>query len=167
MNQSNDKYIPASVFMECQRIKQIGILIDDLVLACSKSHFLDVDVEHQKIRPKTPFFNDIRRKFRTLRMSGFSTNATVDNIYDFLLANVFEPESIVPQVYRNDDGEFIFNGTVHVLFFDEETAEQTLKAQLTYENRKIYIETITKYENKRKRYEKKNESKNTISGNEN
>lgn len=150
-----DRWIDASVFMGCQRVKQTGITSDDLILACSKSHFLDVDTEKQMIRAKNPFVSDVRRKFRTVRMSGFPKDLTVDSIYDFLLANTAEPESILLQYMQNDDDEKFFTGSANVVYYTEYAAEETLSTPVLYDGKKIFIEKITNYENKKRKYEKK------------
>lgn len=150
-----DRWIDVSVFMGCQRIIQTGINSDDLLLACSKSHFLDVDAEKQTIRSKNPFVSDVRRKFRTMRMTGFPNDSTVDTIYDFLLANTAEPENVFLQYARNDDNDQFFTGTANVIYYTEYAAEATLSTPLLYKEKKISVERITDYENRRKKYEKK------------
>lgn len=152
---NTDRWIDVSIFMGCQRIKQTGISSDDLLLACSKSHFLDVDTTNQKIRAKNPFVSDIRRKFRTVRMLGFPNDSTVDSIYDFLLANTAEPESVFLQYAQNDDDEQFFTGAANIVYYTEYAADETLSTPLTYDGKKISIEKITNYENKKKKYEKK------------
>lgn len=152
---NQDRWIDASVFMGCQRVKQTGISLDDLLLACTKSHFLDVDTKRQMIRAKNPFVSDIRRKFRTVRMTGFPIDSTVDSIYDFLLANTAEPESVFLQYSRNDDNDQIFTGSANIVFYTEFAADAALSTPLTYNEKKILVQKITDYEKKKRKYEKK------------
>ncbi|OHS98385.1 La domain containing protein [Tritrichomonas foetus] len=151
-----ERWIDVSIFMECQRIKQLGITSDDLLLACTKSHFLEV--KEKSLRSKVPFVSDVRRKFRTVRMSGFPTNLTSDLIYDFLLANTAEPESVLLQYSSNDDGELIFNGSANIVYFSEYAAEAAIETQLSYNDKKIHVTKIVDYENNRRKFSKQAES---------
>ena len=156
-SKSVDRWIDVSVFMGCGRIKMIGISPDDLLFACSRSHFLEVSGNN--IRAKDPFVSDVRRRFRTLRMSGFPTNFTSDDIYDFLLANTDQPESVLLQYSRNDDDELRFNGSANIVYYTEYAAEAALEKCLVIDEKKIVIEKLVDVETKRRKFEKAEEQR--------
>lgn len=150
-----EHWINIDVFMNCNRIKQLGITSDDLLLACSKSYFLDVNLEKQSIRRKTPFVSDVRRKYRTVRINGFNDDTTVDSVFEILSEKMAEPESVSLQYTRNDDGEMIFTGTATIVFYTEDAAEQSLATPLFQGGKKLVIELQTAFENRKKRNQQK------------
>ncbi|KAH0787187.1 La domain containing protein [Histomonas meleagridis] len=146
---TKDRYVNVNVFMNCKRIKQIGITSDDLLLACSHSHFLEVDMNNQRIRSKVPYSKDVRRKFRSVRVCGLNKDITVDNLYDIFIAEAEEPESIIFQYTLNDDGDRIFTGSAIVVFFSEAAADQALAAPLYDGDKKLSLEILGDYKKKR------------------
>lgn len=145
-----DRFIPVSVFMSCARIKQLGITEDDLLLACTKSFFLEVDLSKSAIRHKKPFKSDVRRKYRTIKARGFDSDCTVEDVYSIFNELVAPPESVSFQFKKVDDIS-IFNGLVLIEFAEETDAEKALSTEIYFGGSQIKMERFSDTERKKKK----------------
>ena len=146
IQQNEDGLIPVSVLMGCSRIKKIGILEDDLILACSTSKFLKVDKENMKIGRRKPFKSDIRRKYRTTHVKGFDEYVTIDDVYNAFSDTISTPSYILLQSVKTEEGDLIHSGTAIVEFENEAEAEKVCKASIYSGNHKIEIELLSDFE---------------------
>lgn len=149
-----DRFISVDVFMNCNRIKQLGISSDDLLACCGVSRFLTVDLTRQAIKPKVDYKKDVRRKHKMVRITGFGKDETVDSIYDFLCENSAEPHNILMQYMFDDAGDKLFTGAITVLFFTEEAADAVVSAKLQHNGNNLKIEYLEEYEKKIKKQNK-------------
>ena len=154
--ENEDGYIDVSVFIQCNRIKQIGISTDDLLKCCSKSHFLEVDFDNQRIRAKSKYVKDVKRIFRTVRIDGLPKETTVESLYNILIDETAEPESLILQHMKDEEGKILFNGTAIVTFFTEDAAFQALAAPLYFNGEKIKMVLLSDYKKERISDKKKN-----------
>jgi hypothetical protein len=148
LNSNPDGFIPISVFLGCNRVKQLGITADDLLFACSHSPFLEV--RESAIRPKTPYRTDARRKHKTVRISGFSQGETAASIYAMLSELTKPPQNVLCQ-YRQDDGMRVFRGCAEVLYFSETDANAACEKEIFCGDQKLAIEPLDAYEQKLRR----------------
>jgi lupus La protein len=144
MEEDEKGFIDVGVFLACNRIKQIGISSDDLLVACSHSHFLEV--RGTRIRPKTPYQKDARRRQKMVRISGFSPSETVDSVFDAVANTTLEPHNIMLQYTQNDSGERVFTGTAHVLYHTEASADAAIATPLYCGDKKMTIERLSDYD---------------------
>lgn len=150
-----DNFINVDIFMNCNRIKQLGISSDDLLACCSVSPFLTVDFEKKGIKPRTPYKKDARRRQKMVRITGFH-DETADSIYQLLSENAAEPQNVLLQYAIDDAGDRIFTGTAHVLFFTEDAADVAVSTKLMHGDRELKIELLEDYEKRIKNETKKN-----------
>jgi hypothetical protein len=146
IEKSEDGCLDVSIFMNCNRIKQMNISADDLVAACSHSHFLSVDVERQRIGPATKYHKDVRRHQKIVRISGFDIEGNIDTIYSVVCDNLAEPENLLLQYKHNSAGDRVFTGVVLVLFFAKEAADEAVEREIFYGKKKLVIEKLNSYE---------------------
>ena len=158
--ESPEGFIHVDVFMNCNRIKQLGISSDELLSCCATSHFLVVDYEKQAIRPKTLYKKDSRRRQKTVRMTGFSASETANSIYELLVEVTAEPQNVLLQYSYDEAGGRVFTGAVNVLYFTEDAADAAVETSLMAGGQKITIEYLSDYEQKLK-HEKKQAKKST------
>jgi hypothetical protein len=144
-------FIDLGIFLNCNRIKQLGISGDDLLFGCSRSHFLVADLERQRIKPKTKYVVDSRRRQKTVRISGFALHETVDSIFDIVSQMTTEPENIILQYVQNDSGERTFTGVAIVLYFSEEAADRAVETPIFMGEKPLFIEHIIDYEQRLKK----------------
>jgi hypothetical protein len=147
---SDDGCLDVSIFMNCNRIKQMQISADDVMTACSHSHFLSVDIERHRIGPATKYHKDVRRQQRIIRISGFDLDEDVNIIYSIVCDNLAEPENLLLQYKQDSSGDRIFTGVVLVLFFTEEAADEAVKREIFRGKKKLTIEKIGCYEERLK-----------------
>jgi hypothetical protein len=143
---TSENFISVSIFMNCNRIKQLGISADDLLFACSHSPFLEVDLTTQSIRPKTPYRRDSRRKQKTVRISGFIQTETAASIFEMLSALTKPPQNVLLQYRQTDAGDRVFTGTATIVYFTETDAVNACETPLFCGDKKLTIESMDSYE---------------------
>lgn len=123
--QETNNKIPVDVFMTFNQMIKLEISPDDVLFACSKSKYLNVDFDNKTISRKETFKKDRYRKDRTLRITGipldFSTK-DLDEVFE-----KFNPVWIVPQSRFDENGEKIFNGIALIEFKTDEQLEIAVK----------------------------------------
>lgn len=147
--ENKDGYIEVSVFLSCNRIRQIGVSAENLLKSCAMSHFLEVDFDKQAIRTKYRYAKDGKRVARTVRIDGLPKETTVDSLYDTLIDDVAEPESLILQQSKNEKGAITFNGTAVVTFRTEDAALQALAAPLYCNGEKMRMSLLSDFRKER------------------
>jgi hypothetical protein len=150
--QSNENgFIFVDTFMNCNRIKQLGISKDDVLLCCSKSPFLVVDFEKPGIKPKINYEPDARRRHKIVRISGFSPDVDSNEIYQIVGETTTQPHNVLLQYIYDDSGDRTFTGVAHVLYFSEEGADRAVETPLFMGGKAMGIERLLDYEQRVKR----------------
>lgn len=138
INEREDRYVEASVFLRFKRIQNLNATEDDILTACAASKTLEVDREHKLIRSKKPFVADPRRAYRTVSLRGFDKTETLDSLNEFFAEKVGDVKKITMRKgNQKGSGEKFFTGIVEVELGTEELAQELVKNGLTYNGKDL------------------------------
>lgn len=138
--------ISVDVFMEFNKVKDLGISAEDLLVACAASPFLEVDAESRIITRKLPYKKDVRRRKKMVRVSGLPNDATSDSVFAVISSKTAEPENVLLQYSLDASGDRLFIGAANVLYFTEEATDAAVETQIVLDDQHITVEYLEDYE---------------------
>jgi La domain len=133
-------WIPISVLLSFNRMKQLQADASSSLAAVANSEFLEVDIDGQRLRRKIPFVPGLSSSNvqNTLHISGFPTHLTLDDLEKY-----FEQQALHPLVIRlrKDMKTKEFMGKVFFECENREQADSVIQKGLMFDNVALDIET--------------------------
>jgi hypothetical protein len=143
-----DRWVSVEYIMHCNRVKQLGATVEDVLQAASSSPYLEANFAKQAVRSKTPFVSDARRPFRSLRVSGFAKDVPQWAQLQFF-------QTILPGIVRitllrkaNENGVLESLGITDVELEDEEVAKAAVKRGIEYGKGLLNVQLLSDFHEK-------------------
>jgi len=134
----DDRFVPVSIFMTFNKIKELNVTEEEVLEACSFSMKLDSDKELRMIRSKLPFVPDPRRKYKTIHVEGLDKDETIASLSKCFGA-LFPKQVMYIEMRRKSlsPKEKVFTGNANIELATEEIARIAVQKGIQYKGNLI------------------------------
>ena len=142
----DDRYCEISEFVEkFNKIKELGISVEELAEALSTSHKLEVDETKTLVRTIDPIENDPRINYKTICIEGIDKQETEANLKNLLTEQFGKIVYLKMRTYQDKRSRSKkFSGKIDVQLLSEEKAEEAHEKGFEYNGEVLPVRIFAK-----------------------